>query len=110
MAKKYNLKHSGATLIITPPAIIKQWEAELRQHAPNLRVKIYDGVKRDKEMQTETMVEELAGCDVVLTDYTVRYYNTTAGKSSALIALDHAGVEGRGILCSSATRPIKEIW
>lgn len=45
------LKKSGATLIVTPPAILDQWEREIHRHArqpngQNLRVVVYDGIKR----------------------------------------------------------------
>ncbi|KAI8141209.1 SNF2 family N-terminal domain-containing protein [Fennellomyces sp. T-0311] len=64
------LAASGATLIITPSAIIRQWEAEFERHAPALRVKTYRGIKATRDNEPITHAE-LAQYDVVLTDYTV---------------------------------------
>ncbi|KAJ5443890.1 uncharacterized protein N7458_007762 [Penicillium daleae] len=65
------LRVSGATLIITPPAILEQWKQELEQHAPKLRVHHYTGIKRGQEQSDEFMIEEIADFDVVLTTYNV---------------------------------------
>ncbi|KAJ5748071.1 uncharacterized protein N7511_009767 [Penicillium nucicola] len=65
------LKPSGATLIITPPAILGQWKQELTKHAPDLRVHVYTGIKRGKEETDDMIVDELAEFDVVLTTYPV---------------------------------------
>ncbi|KAJ5818316.1 hypothetical protein N7474_003907 [Penicillium riverlandense] len=65
------LKLSGATLIITPPAILEQWKQEIEQHAPNLRVHHYTGIKRGQDESDQNIVDELAGYDVVLTTYNV---------------------------------------
>ncbi|KAJ5083816.1 hypothetical protein N7456_013243 [Penicillium angulare] len=76
--RPYQLKHhpdglrpSGATLIITPPAILEQWKQELEQHAPDLRVHHYTGIKRGQEEADDLVIEELAEYDVVLTTYNV---------------------------------------
>ncbi|CDM34981.1 hypothetical protein DTO013E5_3120 [Penicillium roqueforti] len=65
------LKHIGATLIITPPAILEQWKQELKDHAPTLRVHHYTGIKHWREATDDMMVKELAKSDVVLTTYNV---------------------------------------
>lgn len=65
------LRSTGATLIITPPAILEQWKQELKEHAPTLRVYHYNGIKRGKETTDDMIVEELAEFDVVLTTYNV---------------------------------------
>ncbi|KAJ5130148.1 Zinc finger RING-type [Penicillium bovifimosum] len=62
---------TGATLIITPPAILEQWKQELKEHAPTLRVHHYTGIKRGQEESDEMIVGELAEFDVVLTTYNV---------------------------------------
>ncbi|OQE14245.1 hypothetical protein PENSTE_c037G08238 [Penicillium steckii] len=80
------LRVSGATLIITPPAILEQWKQELEQHAPALRVHHYTGIKRTDEKSDNLIIEEIADCDVVLTTYNVisreiHYANETPNRS-----------------------------
>ncbi|KAF7712908.1 Zinc finger RING-type domain-containing protein [Penicillium ucsense] len=80
------LRISGATLIITPPAILEQWEEEIQQHAPKLRVYHYTGIKRSREQSDDLMVEEIADFDIVLTTYNVisreiHYAGATPGRS-----------------------------
>ncbi|KAF9996549.1 hypothetical protein BGZ79_009717, partial [Entomortierella chlamydospora] len=57
---------SSATLIITPPSILRQWVGEIENHAPGLKVYIYLEEK-DKSINAE----ELATYDIVLTTYSV---------------------------------------
>ena len=64
------LPRSGATLIITPPTILQQWQEEIAEHAPSLKVIHYDGMKGSKQKLGE-IVEKLAESDVVLTTYSV---------------------------------------
>ncbi|RAL08676.1 putative SNF2 family helicase/ATPase [Aspergillus homomorphus CBS 101889] len=66
-----DLTPSGATLIITPPAILEQWKEELLLHAPALRVFHYEGINRHQEVPEKSLIEMLAGHDVVLTTYNV---------------------------------------
>ncbi|GAB1195334.1 hypothetical protein APSETT444_004592 [Aspergillus pseudonomiae] len=66
-----SLRPSGATLIITPPAILEQWEQEIKVHAPGLSVLHYTGIQRHQSLSDEELVELLADQDVVLTTYNV---------------------------------------
>lgn len=34
-----------ATLVVTPPSLLKQWVAEMQTHAPGLRICVYQGWK-----------------------------------------------------------------
>jgi E3 ubiquitin-protein ligase SHPRH len=68
------VKASGATLIITPPAILEQWRTEINRHAPHLKVFHYQGMARHGISKTgldETTVEHLLQFDVILTSYHV---------------------------------------
>lgn len=65
------LRISGATLIITPPAILEQWKQEFEQHAPKMKVYHYTGIRRGQEKSDDLMIEEIADFDVVLTTYNV---------------------------------------
>ncbi|KAG0266776.1 hypothetical protein DFQ27_009445 [Actinomortierella ambigua] len=56
------LLQSRATLIITPPSILYQWQSELASHAPSLSVYVY-------ESHEGVTAEELANHDVVLATY-----------------------------------------
>jgi E3 ubiquitin-protein ligase SHPRH len=61
---------SSATLIITPPSILKQWKNEIQEHAPSLRVYHYQGLSSFKK-SGESQLENLLDQDVVLTTYNV---------------------------------------
>lgn len=63
------VKASGATLIITPPAILGQWITEVNKHAPQLKCFHYRGFSQ--HTQEEATVEHLLQFDVVLTSYDV---------------------------------------
>lgn len=65
------LKPSGATLIITPPAILEQWKQEVELHAPALRVFHYTGIQRHPEMSDDALAKMISGYDIVLTTYNV---------------------------------------
>ncbi|KAE8337717.1 hypothetical protein BDV24DRAFT_154126 [Aspergillus arachidicola] len=65
------LRPSGATLIITPPAILEQWEQEIKLHAPGLSVFHYTGIQRHQSLSDEALIELLADQDVVLTTYNI---------------------------------------
>ncbi|KAJ8116917.1 hypothetical protein OPT61_g1766 [Boeremia exigua] len=69
-----HVRTSGATLIITPPSILEQWQSEIHTHAPNLKVYHYTGLSpstSSRSEHTKTAVEELLRYDVVLTTYGV---------------------------------------
>ncbi|KAK7757323.1 hypothetical protein SLS62_000873 [Diatrype stigma] len=64
------LRPTSATLIVTPVTLSKQWVSEFGKHAPNLRVMVYNGVKRHKGDEGE-LIAEMAEHDVVITTYNV---------------------------------------
>ncbi|KAH0566125.1 hypothetical protein GP486_000486 [Trichoglossum hirsutum] len=69
----YSNKHvvpSSATLIITPPSILQQWQSELATHAPSLKVLRYDGSKHDN-LDNDAVIKLLLQHDIVLTTYNV---------------------------------------
>lgn len=79
-----SLVHSSATLIITPHAILRQWQNELKCLAPHLKVRVYEGVRTErKKLDNEQVVARLAECDVILSVYNVlgREIHYTAGAS-----------------------------
>ncbi|ELR01965.1 hypothetical protein VC83_02938 [Pseudogymnoascus destructans] len=60
-----------ATLIITPPSILQQWQSELARHAPSLKVMHYQGKSKHKRLSHEQLLDMIAEHDVVLTTYRV---------------------------------------
>ncbi|KFY54698.1 hypothetical protein V496_07211 [Pseudogymnoascus sp. VKM F-4515 (FW-2607)] len=60
-----------ATLIITPPSILQQWESELERHAPSLKVMHYQGKMKYKKLSDQQLLDMIAEHDVVLTTYRV---------------------------------------
>jgi len=66
-----SLRPTGATLIITPLPLLRQWQSEIGRHAPHLKVIYYPGFKASaKDGRTgEELVDELASHDVVITTY-----------------------------------------
>ena len=64
---------SGATLIITPPALIEQWKQELIAHAPSLKVHHYQPQHTSLRAKGKNQVNAkgLSEYDVVLTTYHV---------------------------------------
>ena len=62
---------SRATLIVTPESLRPQWISEISRHAPNLRVKQYQGCKKLQEGEIEETMAELATYDIVITTYAV---------------------------------------
>ncbi|KAI8636931.1 SNF2 family N-terminal domain-containing protein [Parasitella parasitica] len=59
------LTFSKGTLIVTPGSIISQWQSEIKKHAPQLSVFIYEG----RRFQKETNAQDLAQYDIVLVYY-----------------------------------------
>ncbi|KAH0318952.1 hypothetical protein KCU71_g4847, partial [Aureobasidium melanogenum] len=72
-AEAQPLIKSRATLIVTPPTILQQWKDELARHAPDLSVLHYKGVSDvgSSKRGTQSILADLAQCDVVLTTYSV---------------------------------------
>lgn len=66
------LIESGATLIITPPAILEQWKQEAEAHAPHVRYIEYKGFHfHESKMSDDELIEDLTTADVVVTTYSV---------------------------------------
>ena len=63
--------NTGATLVVTPESLRRQWVDELSRHAPYLRVTHYSGCKVDTHEEEEALSQELASQDVVVTTYSV---------------------------------------
>ncbi|CEP12249.1 hypothetical protein [Parasitella parasitica] len=59
------LTFSKGTLIVAPGSIINQWQSEIKRHAPQLTVFIYEG----RRFQKETEALDLAQYDIVLAYY-----------------------------------------
>ncbi|TQB69588.1 hypothetical protein MPDQ_001626 [Monascus purpureus] len=66
-----DLRESGATLIITPPAILEQWKQEIKRHATGLRVFHYTGFRDRPDLTNEELVDVISDHDIVLTSYDV---------------------------------------
>ncbi|KAI1636435.1 SNF2 family N-terminal domain-containing protein [Biscogniauxia mediterranea] len=66
------VRPTGATLVVTPATLLKQWLSEFEKHAPDLHVIAYWGVKNSstRKGQSPSLIE-LANCDVVVTTYNV---------------------------------------
>lgn len=66
------LRSSSATLIITPPSILQQWNAEIRRLAPGFKVLVYDGIRNIcSQEHSDKILARLLSYDVVLTTYNV---------------------------------------
>ncbi|KAI9894478.1 MAG: hypothetical protein M1814_003236 [Vezdaea aestivalis] len=66
------VRPSGATLIVTPSAILQQWKTELYMRVPSLKVTHYTGMPPDLDLEkNEAEIQRLAQQDVVLVTYQV---------------------------------------
>ncbi|KAI1805495.1 SNF2 family N-terminal domain-containing protein [Daldinia bambusicola] len=65
-----NVQPSNATLIVAPNTLKRQWIAEFKKHAPELRVMEYEGLKGVSHNEQQ-LVSELVQQDVVITTYNV---------------------------------------
>lgn len=68
-----NLVRSKATLIISPPHILSQWQDEIARHAPNLKVLHYTGMQAESRAKHQIWSNpaSLLDYDIVLTTYNV---------------------------------------
>lgn len=67
------VRPTGATLVITPPSILKQWMSEINRHAPHLKVFHYEGAKAKAHRKRDfaDLLDDLASSDVVISTYNV---------------------------------------
>lgn len=66
------MQNTAATLIITPASILNQWKNELQALSPELKVMVYDGIRREAaEHSHQQLIERFRHHDVVLTTYSV---------------------------------------
>lgn len=63
LQRQKELGASSATLLIMPTSLVYNWEMEARKFVPELKILVYTGTYRDKN------VEQFADYDVVLTSY-----------------------------------------
>jgi hypothetical protein len=59
-------KDAGPALVIAPPAVVGNWEAEATRFTPDLRVVVHHGASR---ASTDRLAQEVAAADVVITTY-----------------------------------------
>jgi len=79
----------GAALVIAPPAVVGNWEAEATRFTPGLRVVIHHGATR---ASAADLADEVAGADLVITTYAtaVRDVDALAALSWRRLILDEA--------------------
>ncbi|KAL8816179.1 MAG: hypothetical protein Q9223_004765 [Gallowayella weberi] len=66
-----SLRGCSATLIITPPSILKQWKNELQTLAPKLKVMIYEGLRVRLRDENESYHSDFGAHDIVMTTYNI---------------------------------------
>jgi hypothetical protein len=79
----------GPALVIAPPAVVGNWEAEAANFTPDLRVVIHHGAAR---ASADDLVAEVAEADVVITTYAtaVRDVEALSALSWRHLVLDEA--------------------
>ncbi|KFY37145.1 hypothetical protein V495_07337 [Pseudogymnoascus sp. VKM F-4514 (FW-929)] len=82
-----------ATLIITPPSILQQWQSELERHAPGLKVMHYQGKTKHKKLTEKQLLDMIAEQDVVLTTYRVLAGEIHHAKSSERFSRHTGGLK-----------------
>ena len=82
---------SGPCLVIAPPAVVGNWEAEAHRFTPDLRVVVHHGAGR---MDGSELAAEVGEADVVLTTYgtAVRDIESLAGVEWQRVVLDEAQI------------------
>lgn len=64
------VRATGATLIVTPETLKKQWVGEISKHAPILDVMVYEGRAKHRATEEE-LIQQMMGSDIVVTTYNV---------------------------------------
>uniref|UniRef100_A0A7S0DC83 Uncharacterized protein n=1 Tax=Amorphochlora amoebiformis TaxID=1561963 RepID=A0A7S0DC83_9EUKA len=76
----------GATLVVTPSSILFQWVNEIKRHAPDLKVVIYEGMRdesgRRRKKHSDDHIHHFARADIVLTTYRVLASEVHYGKKN----------------------------
>jgi superfamily II DNA or RNA helicase len=79
----------GPALVIAPPAVVGNWEAEAHKFTPGLRVVVHHGASRASADELEAEAE---GADLVITTYgtAVRDIEAMAARTWRRVVLDEA--------------------
>ena len=89
LAQLLRAGRDAPSLVIAPPAVVGNWEAEARKFTPSLRVVIHHGATR---ALAEELANEVANADVVITTYgtAVRDVDALAALTWHHLVLDEA--------------------